>query len=81
MEVFIERPPEDSMIFFNFTSAVLDEGTNFIFGSWVCIHDAAGSFRRHLGDDTKPEAFAASQRSGLDEFVNDLDETLGIAMA
>jgi hypothetical protein len=31
--VFIEHPPENSTASFNFTSAVLDEGTTFIFGS------------------------------------------------
>jgi hypothetical protein len=29
--VFIEHPPENSMAFFDFTSAELDEGTTFIF--------------------------------------------------
>jgi hypothetical protein len=36
------------MATFNFTNAVLDEGTTFIFGSWVCVADGAGSFCRHL---------------------------------
>jgi hypothetical protein len=31
--VFIEHPPENLMASFNFTSAVLDEGTIFIFDS------------------------------------------------
>jgi hypothetical protein len=31
--VFIEHPSENSMASFNFTSAVLDESTTFIFGS------------------------------------------------
>jgi hypothetical protein len=31
--VLIEDPPENSMASFNFTTAMLDEGTNFIFGS------------------------------------------------
>jgi hypothetical protein len=30
VEVFIKHPPENSMAFFNFTSAVLDEDTTFI---------------------------------------------------
>jgi hypothetical protein len=37
--VFIKDPPENSMASFNFTSVVLDEGTTFTFGSWVCIVD------------------------------------------
>jgi hypothetical protein len=35
--VFIKDPPENSMASINFTSAVLNEGTTFTFGSWVCI--------------------------------------------
>jgi hypothetical protein len=31
--VVIEHPPENSMASFNFTRAVLDEGTIFVFGS------------------------------------------------
>jgi hypothetical protein len=31
----IEDPPVNSMASFNFTSVVLDEGTTFIFGSWI----------------------------------------------
>jgi hypothetical protein len=31
--VFIKHPPENLMASFDFTSAVLDEGTTFIFGS------------------------------------------------
>jgi hypothetical protein len=38
------HPPMNSMTSFNFTSAVLDEGTSFVFGSWVCVPDGAGSF-------------------------------------
>jgi hypothetical protein len=29
----MEHPPENSIASFNFTSAVLDEGTMFVFGS------------------------------------------------
>jgi hypothetical protein len=61
---------------FNFTSAMLDEGITFIFGLWVCVADSAGSIRRHLVNDIKLEASAASQRSSLDKFINNLDETL-----
>jgi hypothetical protein len=31
--VLIKDPPEDSMASFNFTSAMLEEGTTFTFGS------------------------------------------------
>jgi hypothetical protein len=42
------------MAIFNFTSAVLDDGTTFTFGSWICIADSAGDFCQHLVDNTKP---------------------------
>jgi hypothetical protein len=35
--VFIEHPPENSRASFCFTSTVLDEGTSFIFGSWIVL--------------------------------------------
>jgi hypothetical protein len=43
--VFIEHPPENSMASFNFTDAVLDEGTTFIFGSWICVANGLGGFK------------------------------------
>jgi hypothetical protein len=42
--VFIEHPPENSMASFSFTSTVLDEGTTFIFGSWICVTNGLGGF-------------------------------------
>jgi hypothetical protein len=74
--VFIEHPPVNWMTFFNFASAVLDGGTTFIFSLWVCVTNGAGSFCWHLVNDMKLEASAASQHSGLDEFIDNLDETL-----
>jgi hypothetical protein len=41
------------MASFNFTSAVLDEGTAFAFGSWFYIIDNHGGFNSHL---TKPRS-------------------------
>jgi lantibiotic modifying enzyme len=35
-----------------------------------------GGFNNHLADSRKPEAFAATQCSDLDEFINNLDELL-----
>jgi hypothetical protein len=61
---------------FNFTSAMLDEGTTFIFGAWVCVVDGVGSFHRHLVDDMKSEASAIAQCSDLDEFIDNLNEML-----
>jgi hypothetical protein len=74
--VFIEDPLANSMASFNFTSAVPQEGTTFIFGSWVCVADGAGNFRWHLIDNTKPEAPTTTQRSNLDDSVVNLGETL-----
>jgi hypothetical protein len=33
--VFIKHPPENLMASFSFTSTMIDEGTTFIFGSWI----------------------------------------------
>jgi hypothetical protein len=48
----------------------------FIFGSWVCIADDAGNFRRFTIDVMKPKTVAASFHSELDEFVDNLDDLL-----
>jgi hypothetical protein len=74
--VIIDDPQKNSMATFNFTSTVLNEGTTFIFGLWVCVVDGTGNFCWHLIDDMKPKASAASQRSGLNEFIDKLDKTL-----
>jgi hypothetical protein len=64
-------PLENSMAFFKFPSPVLLEGTTFVFGSWVCVANGAGGFRRHIVDDTfKLKTLAAR----LDDFVDNLDE-------
>jgi hypothetical protein len=74
--VFSEDPPENSMASFNITSAMLQEGTTFVFGSWVCVADGADNFRRHLIDSMKLGAPAATQHSDPDEFIDNLDEML-----
>jgi hypothetical protein len=56
----MEDPPTKSMASFNFISTVPEEGTTFIFGSWVCIADSAGDFRWYLTDNMKPEAPVAT---------------------
>jgi hypothetical protein len=58
--VFIEHPVENSMASLSFTSNVLDEGTIFIFGSWICVANGLGGFISHLVDSRKPEAAAAT---------------------
>jgi hypothetical protein len=63
------------MASFKFTSVVPPQGTTFVFGSWVCVADGAGSFRRFL-IDMKPKTPTASFHSDLDEFVDNLDDLL-----
>jgi hypothetical protein len=60
------------MASFNFVRSVPSQGTTFVFGSWVCIANGTGNFRRFLVDMT-PKTFAADPRSGLDKFVDELD--------
>jgi hypothetical protein len=60
----------------SFTSNVLDEGTTFVFGSWICVANDLGSFNSHLTNSRNPEASATTRRSNLDSFIDDLDELL-----
>jgi hypothetical protein len=61
------------MVSFQFTRLVPSQGTTFVFGSWVCIADGAGSFHRFLVD-MKPKTPAVDPHSNLDKFVDDLDD-------
>jgi hypothetical protein len=74
--VFIEHPPENSMTSFSFTSTVLDEGTTFIFGSWIYITNGSGGFNGHLANSRKPEVSTPTPCSDVDKFVDSLDESL-----
>jgi hypothetical protein len=74
--VLIEDPLENSLASFNFTSAVLDEGTIFIFGSWICVADGLGGFNRHLANSKELEASSSTSSSDLDDFIDNLDDTL-----
>jgi hypothetical protein len=74
--VFIEHPPKNSMASFRFTSTMLDEGTTFIFGSWICIANSSGGFNNHLADSRNMEASTSTRHSDLDEFIDNLDELL-----
>jgi hypothetical protein len=67
----IEDPLENSMALFKFPNPMLLEGTTFVFGSWACVADGAGNFRRHIVDDAV-ELKASTAR--LDNFVDNLDE-------
>jgi hypothetical protein len=70
--VRVEDPPASSMASFNFIRSVPSQGTTSVFGSWVCIADGVGNFRRFLVD-MRPKTFAADLRSDLDNFIDELD--------
>jgi hypothetical protein len=74
--VFIEHPPENSMTSFNFTSAVLDKGTTFIFGSWICVANSLGGFNSCLVHSRKMETSTSTRSSNFDEFFDNLDKLL-----
>jgi hypothetical protein len=74
--VFIEHPLKNSMASLSFTSTVLDEGTTFIFGYWICVADGLGGFNSRLVDSRKPETSTPTQSSDLDEFFDNFDELL-----
>jgi hypothetical protein len=69
----IEDPPANSMASFQFTRSVPSQHTTFVFGSWVCVVDGAGSFRRFL-IDMKLKTPAVGPYSILNKFVDDLDD-------
>jgi hypothetical protein len=64
------------MASFSFTSNVLDEGTTFIFGSWICVASGLGGFISHLLNSRNPEASTTTRRSNLDSFIDDLNKLL-----
>ena len=59
------------MATFNFKCVVPEQGTTFVFGSWVCIADGSGGFNSHLNNLQEPKTTSA-KKSNLD----DLDEML-----
>jgi hypothetical protein len=79
--VFIEHPLENSMASFNFTSAVLDEGTTFIFGSWICVANGSGGFNNHQANSKEPDASSSTPSSDLDDFIDNLDDMLLLDLA
>jgi hypothetical protein len=64
------------MASFNFTNAVLDEGTTFIFGFWICVTDCLGGFYSHLANSKESEASPSTSSSNLDDFIDNLDDML-----
>jgi hypothetical protein len=69
----VEDPLANSMASFQFTRSVPSQGTTFVFGSWVCVADGEGDFRRFLVD-MKPKTPAAFSQSDLNKFVDDLND-------
>jgi hypothetical protein len=55
--VLIKDPPENPMVSFNFTNAMLDEGTTFTFGPWFSIANGCGGFNSHLAETREPMAW------------------------
>jgi hypothetical protein len=64
------------MACFNFTNVVLDKGTTFTFGFWICIANGSGGFNSHLANSREPEASSSTPSSDLDEFIDNLDDLL-----
>jgi hypothetical protein len=64
------------MASFNFTSALLDEGTTFIFSSWICVANGLGGFNSHLANSNNSEVSSSTPSSDLDEFIDNLDDLL-----
>ncbi|CAL4909781.1 unnamed protein product [Urochloa decumbens] len=50
------------------------EGATFVFGSWVCIADDAGGFRRHLGPAVEKKAPVSTTRPTVDDLAENLNE-------
>jgi hypothetical protein len=67
--VFIEHPLKNSMASLSFTGTVLDEGTIFIFGSWICVANGLGGFNSRLVDSRKPETSTSTRSCNLDELL------------
>jgi hypothetical protein len=74
--VFIEHPPKNSMASFYFTSTMLDEGTTFIFGSWICVANGLVGFNSNLANSRKLEASTPTRSNNLDKFIDSLNELL-----
>jgi hypothetical protein len=79
--VFIEHPTENSMAPFDFISAMLNEGTTFIFGSWICVANGLGGFNSHLANSKEPKASSSTLSSDLDKFIDNLDDLLFLDLA
>jgi hypothetical protein len=70
--LFIEHPSENSIASFDFTSAVLDEGITFIFGTRVYISNGSGGYNSRLADTKEPEAPTTPSRREADDVADGL---------
>jgi hypothetical protein len=48
---------------------VLNEGTTFIFSSWICVPNGLGGFNSHLANSREAEASLSIRSSNLDELL------------
>ena len=64
-----------SMATFTFDIMMIDRGTTFVFGSWVCIANGSGGFDSHLNNPRVPGTIStgssnlASESSNLNEIL------------
>ena len=63
------------MAAFTYNCLVLDRGTTFVFGSWVCVANGSGGFDSQLANPREPEAPPA-RRSDANKCFDDLGEML-----
>jgi hypothetical protein len=70
----MDDPQENSMVLFNFTSTMLDDGITFTFGSWICIANGSGDFNSHLSNTRKPEVCVSTSSRDIGNFIDDLGE-------
>ena len=64
------------MATFNFSTAMPEEGTTFIFGSWICVANGQGGFHSHLADATKPKIDQFGIPDSTMELANNLSKIL-----
>lgn len=59
------------------SALVLQEGTTFIFESWIYIANGSGGFNSHLAESKKLEAPASSNSDAeLDDLIDNFGEML-----
>jgi hypothetical protein len=68
--VFIEHPPENSIVLFNFASAMPDESTASVFGFCFYIADDGGGFSSHLAETREPTEFAPVSCRDIDDLAD-----------